>query len=96
MCQMSMKLPAMFDPNPPDTFDKIVTHVDPHPTRGRHKKVTVSVMNKSMSAADDTSPIKGKNDLIAQYPEVLTYRQISRQGHTCRAANMTFLETVTL
>ena len=49
-----------------------------------------------MSAADDTSPIKGKNDLIAQYPEVLTYRQISRQGHTCRAANMTFLETVTL
>ena len=24
MCQMSMKLPAMFDQNPPHTFDKIV------------------------------------------------------------------------
>ena len=24
MCQMSMKLPAMFDKNPPHTFDKIV------------------------------------------------------------------------
>ena len=24
MCQMSMKLPAMFDQNPPNTFDKIV------------------------------------------------------------------------
>ena len=24
MCQMSMKLPAMFDQNPPYTFDKIV------------------------------------------------------------------------
>ena len=25
---MSMKLPAMFDPNPPDTFDKIVKKLD--------------------------------------------------------------------
>ena len=24
MCQMSMKIPAMFDQNPPHTFDKIV------------------------------------------------------------------------
>ena len=24
MCQMSIKLPAMFDPNPPHTFDKIL------------------------------------------------------------------------
>ena len=24
MCRMSMKLPAMFDQNPPHTFDKIV------------------------------------------------------------------------
>ena len=24
MCQMSMKLPAMFDQNPPHTLDKIV------------------------------------------------------------------------
>ena len=24
MCQMSMQLPAMFDQNPPHTFDKIV------------------------------------------------------------------------
>ena len=49
MCQMSMKLPAMFDQNPPHTFDKIVKnsmwtptavkqYVNPHLTGGRHNE----------------------------------------------------------
>ena len=37
-----------------------------------YTKVTISVINKSTSAADRTSPIKGKSDLIAQYPEVFS------------------------
>ena len=47
MCQMSMKLPAMFDQNPPHTFDKIVTKLIP---------------TKTLSKLDLEPKCQGQND----------------------------------
>ena len=63
MCQMSMKLPAMFDQNPPHTFDKIVkklvttktiSKLDPDPKCQGHS-TNQKLMNKKHATQKNLS-----------------------------------------